>query len=108
MWEGDFALDLIGIKHQNDEEDDWQDSSLRKKSERTGSSLKTINVEIPEKLAGEIEKYVKSGWFNNEAELMREALRDFISHHRLRLMEKFMEEDIEWAAKIGKSSDQWK
>jgi Arc/MetJ-type ribon-helix-helix transcriptional regulator len=59
--------------------------------------MKTINVHIPEKLAAEIEKYVQSGWFNDEDELMREALREFIHHHRPMLIEKFLEEDIEWA-----------
>lgn len=68
--------------------------------------MKTINVEIPEKLASEIEKYIKGGWFSNEAELMREALREFIRHHQVRLMEQFMEEDIEWALKIKKASNQ--
>lgn len=68
--------------------------------------MKTINVDIPEKLAGEIEKYIKGGWFSNEAELMREALREFIRHHQVRLMEQFMEEDIEWALKLKKASDQ--
>ncbi len=43
-------------------------------------------MDIPEKLAVEIEKYVKGGWFSDEAELMREALREFISYHRPMLM----------------------
>ena len=68
--------------------------------------MKTINVDIPEKLAVEIEKYVKGGWFSDEAELMREALREFIRHHRPMLTEKFMEEDIEWAVKVKKALDQ--
>ena len=65
--------------------------------------MKTINVDVPEKLAVQIEKYIKGGWFSNEAELTREALREFIRHHHLTLMEKFMEEDIEWALKIKKA-----
>jgi Arc/MetJ-type ribon-helix-helix transcriptional regulator len=68
--------------------------------------LKAINVDIPEKLAGEIEKYIKGGWFSNEADLMREALREFIRRHQVRLMEQFMEEDIEWVLKIREASDQ--
>ena len=64
--------------------------------------MKTINVEVPEKLAVEIEKYIKGGWFNSEAELAREALREFVRHHHLTLMEKFMEEDIEWALAMKK------
>ncbi len=68
--------------------------------------MKTINVNIPEKLEIEIEKYIKGGWFSNEAELMREALREFILHHRPMLVEKFMEEDIEWALKVKKAPNQ--
>jgi len=64
--------------------------------------MKTIRVDVPEKIAVEIEKYIKSGWFGNEAELTREALREFIRHHRLSLMEKYMDEDIEWALKMKK------
>ncbi len=65
--------------------------------------MRTINVDVPEKLAVEIERYIKGGWFSNEAELTREALREFIHHHHLTLMEKFMEEDIEWALRIKKA-----
>lgn len=68
--------------------------------------MKTINVDIPDKLEIEIEKYIKSGWFSDEAELMREALREFIFHHRPILVEKFMEEDIEWALKMKKALNQ--
>jgi len=76
--------------------------------ERRWNLMKTINVEIPEKLEAEIEKYIKGGWFTNEAELMRDALREFIYHHRPMLMEKFMEEDIEWALRVKKNLNQWK
>jgi Arc/MetJ-type ribon-helix-helix transcriptional regulator len=68
--------------------------------------MKTINVDIPEKLGIEIEQYIRSGWFSSEAELMREALREFIYHHRPLLIEKFMEEDIEWAVNIKKALNQ--
>jgi len=68
--------------------------------------MKTINVDIPEKLGIEIEKYIKAGWFSNEAELTREALREFLRHHRPMLMEKFMEEDIEWAIRTKKALNQ--
>jgi Arc/MetJ-type ribon-helix-helix transcriptional regulator len=68
------------------------------------NGMKTINVPLPDKLVAEVETYVKSGWFTDEAELMRTALQEFIRHNRLKLMEQFMKEDIEWAlkAKAGK------
>ena len=62
--------------------------------------MKTIKVLLPEKLGKEVENYVKSGWFNDEAELLRTALQEFIRHNRLKLMEQFIKEDIEWALKV--------
>lgn len=64
--------------------------------------MKTIKVDLPEKLAVEIKNYVKGGWFHDESEIMRVALQEFIRHHRIELMEKFMQEDIEWALKLKK------
>ncbi len=40
--------------------------------------MKTIKIDIPEKLAIEVENYVKKGWFGSEEEVMRMALQDFI------------------------------
>ena len=62
--------------------------------------MKTIKVSLPNKLEMEVENYVKSGWFTDEAELLRTALHEFIRHNRLKLMEQFMKEDIEWASKV--------
>jgi len=65
--------------------------------------MKTIKVDIPEKLAIEVENYVKKGWFSNEGEVMRVALQEFIHTHHLKLMEQFMREDIEWASGFKKT-----
>lgn len=62
--------------------------------------MKTIKVSLPKKLGMEVENYVKSGWFTDEGELLRTALHEFIRHNRLKLMERFMKEDIEWALKV--------
>lgn len=62
--------------------------------------MKTICVKLPDKLGVEVESYVKSGWFTDESELMRTALHEFIRHNRMKLMEQFMKEDIEWALRI--------
>lgn len=66
--------------------------------------MKTIKVALPKKLGMEVENYVKSGWFTDEAELLRIALQEFIHHNRLKLMEQFMKEDIEWALKVKTGS----
>ncbi len=66
--------------------------------------MKALKVDLPEKLALEVENYVKGGWFSDESEVVRAALQEFIRHHRLELIEKFMRQDIEWALKIRKAS----
>ena len=66
--------------------------------------MKTIKVSLPDKLKIEVENYVKSGWFTDEAEVLRTALQEFIRHNRLKLMEQFMKEDIEWALRVTEST----
>jgi Arc/MetJ-type ribon-helix-helix transcriptional regulator len=66
--------------------------------------MKTVKVDLPEKLALELENYVKGGWFSDESEVVRAALQEFIRRHRLELIEKFMKQDIEWALKIKRAS----
>jgi Arc/MetJ-type ribon-helix-helix transcriptional regulator len=62
--------------------------------------MKAIHVELPDKLAAEIEAYVQAGWFGSEAEVIRAALADFVRRRRLDLLERFMRDDIEWALKL--------
>jgi Arc/MetJ-type ribon-helix-helix transcriptional regulator len=40
--------------------------------------MKSIKVELPDKLARELNAMVKAGCFNDEAEAMRSALREFV------------------------------
>lgn len=61
--------------------------------------MKTIQVELPEKLAAELEAYVKTGWISSEAEVVRAALMEFVRRNRVGLLERFMRDDIEWALK---------
>ena len=62
--------------------------------------MKAIQVELPDKLAAEINVYVNAGWFDSEGEVVRAALLDFVKRHRIDLLERFMRDDIEWAIKI--------
>jgi len=62
--------------------------------------MKAINLELPDKLAAEIEAYVRAGWFGSEAEVIRVAVADFVRRRRLDLLERFMRDDIEWALKL--------
>lgn len=56
-----------------------------------------LAVELPDKLADEVRRYVADGWFASEEELMRVALRDFLRRNRTDLLERFHREDIAWA-----------
>jgi Arc/MetJ-type ribon-helix-helix transcriptional regulator len=60
-------------------------------------TMKAITVELPDKLAAEVESYVKAGWFGSEAEVIRAALMGFVRRNRVDLLEQFMRDDIEWA-----------
>jgi Arc/MetJ-type ribon-helix-helix transcriptional regulator len=62
--------------------------------------MKTIQVELPEKTAAELDALVKSGWFTSQSEIVRTALTEFIMRHRLALIEKFQQEDIDWALSL--------
>ena len=61
--------------------------------------MKSIQIELPEKLAHELDAMVKEGWFRNEGEAVRLALLEFVRRHRLDLVERFQREDIAWAIK---------
>ena len=61
--------------------------------------MKSIQIELPEKLAQELDAMVREGWFRNEAEAVRLALLEFVRRHRLELVERFQREDIAWAIK---------
>jgi Arc/MetJ-type ribon-helix-helix transcriptional regulator len=66
--------------------------------------MKIVKVSLPDKLAMEVENYVKHGWFTDEEEVLRVSLQEFIRHNRPKLMEQFMKEDIEWALKAKEST----
>lgn len=59
--------------------------------------MQTFSVEVPDKIAIEVEHLVADGWFVNKSEVMRLALLEFIRRHQFALIEQFQREDIEWA-----------
>jgi Arc/MetJ-type ribon-helix-helix transcriptional regulator len=59
--------------------------------------MKTIQVELPDKLVAEIEALVKTGWFGSEPELVRAAVLEFVRRNRADVLEGFLREDIRWA-----------
>lgn len=62
--------------------------------------MKTLALELPERLTEEIDALVENGWFVDENELIRAALWDFVRRNRFVLAEQFQRADIAWAGKI--------
>ena len=59
--------------------------------------MKTIEIQLPERLTAELHELVKDGWFADESELVRAALWEFVRRNRFALTEQFQREDITWA-----------
>ena len=60
-------------------------------------AVKTIAVELPERVTDEIDVLVQNGWFADETEIIRMALWEFVHRNRFALMEQFQRADIAWA-----------
>jgi Arc/MetJ-type ribon-helix-helix transcriptional regulator len=65
--------------------------------------MKTIRVEINDKLAAELDALLRDGFFNTEEEAIRFALIRLIESHEAVLTERFQRDDISWALKQKKA-----
>ncbi len=65
---------------------------------------KSMQVELPDKLADELKLLVEAGWFQSQEEAVRVALLEFVRRHRAELIERFQREDIAWALQHQESS----
>jgi Arc/MetJ-type ribon-helix-helix transcriptional regulator len=63
----------------------------------------TLNLELPEALTAELNAAVEAGWFTSQAEAIRAAVRDLMSHRKLALMESQQLADIDWAVNNAKA-----
>jgi Arc/MetJ-type ribon-helix-helix transcriptional regulator len=61
------------------------------------NSMKTLQVELPDEMAREVENAVETGTFENAAEVVRASLREFISRRRFELLEQQQLQDVAWA-----------
>ena len=66
--------------------------------------MKTVRVELNDKLAGELDTLLQDGFFNTEEEAIRFALIRFIESREPALAERFQREDIAWALRQKKAS----
>ncbi len=48
--------------------------------------MKTLQVELPDQLAEELETAVRAGRFQNSGEVVRAALREFVTGRRFELL----------------------
>lgn len=56
----------------------------------------TIQANVPARLLSEMQLLVEAGWFRSLDDLLLDALRRFVESHRLELMERFVQQDVEW------------
>ena len=59
--------------------------------------MKTLQVELPDQLAHEIADAVDAAKLEDVSDVVRAALREFISRRRFELMEQQQLKDIAWA-----------
>jgi len=64
--------------------------------------MKTIKVQIPDRMYQQIETLVKEGWFRDREDIINVALRKFLEANRPELLEQFFREDVEWGLSGGK------
>jgi Arc/MetJ-type ribon-helix-helix transcriptional regulator len=59
--------------------------------------MKSIQIELPDKLAEALDLMIQQGWFHSADEALRFALLDFLRRQHLELHEQFQRDDIAWA-----------
>ena len=63
--------------------------------------MTTMTLDFPDALTAELDAAVEAGWFENQAEAVRAAVRDFVSQRRFALQEQQQLADIEWALNLA-------
>jgi Arc/MetJ-type ribon-helix-helix transcriptional regulator len=56
----------------------------------------TATINLPPRLAEQIQSYVQAGWFPDLNALVVEALRRYLETHQAELTERFVWQDVEW------------
>jgi Arc/MetJ-type ribon-helix-helix transcriptional regulator len=59
--------------------------------------MKTITVDLPERVTEQMDVLVENGWFMDETEIVRVALWEFVQRNHFALAEQFQRADIAWA-----------
>lgn len=59
--------------------------------------IKSIEVELPDEPADELNLLIEVGWFQNQEEAVRAAVLEFVRKSRVEMLERFQRGDIRWA-----------
>jgi Arc/MetJ-type ribon-helix-helix transcriptional regulator len=59
--------------------------------------MKSLELQLPDWVAAELDDLVKAGLYPNAQEAVRHALNEFLRHQASALSEKHQREDIAWA-----------
>ncbi len=63
--------------------------------------MKSLELELPDQVAAELDGMVRAGLYLNTQEAIRQALREWLRQHASAMAEQHQREDIAWAAKPG-------
>jgi Arc/MetJ-type ribon-helix-helix transcriptional regulator len=59
--------------------------------------VKSLELELPDQVAAELDELVKAGLYHNAQEAIRHALKEFLRAHASTLAKQHQREDIAWA-----------
>jgi Arc/MetJ-type ribon-helix-helix transcriptional regulator len=55
-----------------------------------------LKAEIPRQVVYQMHKLIEYGWYVDEADVLREALRRFLATHGTEVLEQQIREDVAW------------
>jgi Arc/MetJ-type ribon-helix-helix transcriptional regulator len=55
-----------------------------------------LEAEVPRQVANQMHKLIDYGWYVDEADVLREALRRFLATHGTEVLEAQIREDVAW------------
>lgn len=58
--------------------------------------MDAVPAKLTPRLIRELDALVKSGWYSNRSEAIRDAVRNLVERTKLRALEEAIEEDIRW------------
>jgi hypothetical protein len=66
--------------------------------------MKTLSLDLPDRIAQEADDYVKTGFFKTLPDFFVAAVLEFVRHHKIDMMDRYALDDINWALQQKKES----